>query len=335
MADKDEIRDEDELPGGEKAEAEDAIGDLTPAVPEDEDDGLGEIGESDLARLSDEERAAMAEDDGDEGDPEAEEDDEDAGEQAEDEAEPAAAAAEDDAPPPVAEEEAPQPEPAPREPEPDLTDAFAAITAEVKDARAKLFENYNDGEMTREEYLEQIDALDQQAEAKKSAAREEALWEQTRTAFLAEAKTYMAAEANAYLRDPAHIEGYDRHVRAVTASPAYDGMTHRQKLDLAHRLYRTEAEALGKELPAPAAKPAPKAEGPKPEAKAEAKPRPKKPDPPRTIRDIPAAGAARVNDSRWGELQERIDNATDPYELERVMASMSDEEREAFASADV
>lgn len=303
-----------------------------PVIPADD-----EFSEDDMRLLTDEERAALlaGDDDGEEDEgAEQEAEGEDAGEEGSDESEPAAEAAAKAEP-----EDQPEPEPEPRaearppESLPDtagLTEKLSAIEAD----REKLMEQFEDGDLTRDEYKAKLaDLAKGEREAVKALAVAEAQQQAIADAFYGEVRAY--AQAYPELLDPngPHIEHFDRHVRAVTGSDAYAHMSYRQMLEAAHTLYEAEAKVLGNEAvpmkgAAPAKAEAPKAEAPKPEKR-------KRPEPPITLAKVPAAAPVQVADGKFNALQQRLDAAETAEEIERIMMSLSPEEAEAFASMDL
>lgn len=319
MADKIETPDDDETDA--------ATPPLTPAVPED--DGFDD---HDLSLLTDDERDALLAKD-DEDDPEDEEDGDDAGDA--EEPAPGETPAADE---PADDDAAPEPEAPPvtakAEPVPDTAPMHDAIKA-LEVERDALIEKFEDGDLTRDAYKAALaDLSKREREVVGNIARVEAQQEAIRTAFYGEVQSY--AKAYPELLDPAgpHVHAYDRHVRAVTSSPDYEHLTHRQMLEAAHRLYVAEAEVLGrahvpmKAAPKPKADPAPAAEAPKTKAE-----KPKREIVP-TLAKAPAAAAVTVNEGKYAALQQRLDAAQTAEEVERLMASLSPEEAEAFASMD-
>lgn len=290
-------------------------------LPEAELEAAQEHDDDDLRNLSDEERAAYL----------GEEDDEDAGAD-----EDAAAEGEE---PPAAEapaEAGTEPEAAPEPIQQDQAaiDAKAlqdAIEA-TKQAKADAFQKYEDGELTRDEYLATLGEIDgraaQVAMEQAQQAREQAQLGQRRDALLTEARAYFSAVPD--LASEAHIEAFDAHVRDITGDPRFDRLAPRKVLELAHTRYLAEAQVLGITAPAMPGG-APKA----PEAPAKPEtPAKKRPDPVPTLAKMPAATITSAADGKYSQLQAAID-AADAETLERILGSMSEAEREAFASMDV
>lgn len=299
----------------DQAQAEDDL-------PDEPTGGDDEWTEEDMRLLSDEERAALFDNDEGEGDA-------DAADEGDAEDEPAAQATGDDA----AQDDA---DSIIGTQAPDL----AALDAEIEAfdaAKLAAFDEWEEGNTSRDEYLAKLKEIDDAAKETISLravaeSQEQAVY----TAFIATARDYF--KTNPDLATDTHAEAYDRHVRSVTANPAYQHMTHRQMLQAAHTLYAAEAEVLGLDVPAPKGKakadPAP---DPAQQAKADPAPKPK-PRPgdkaPVTLRNVPNAAPVSASDGKYSSLAQRLENAG-PEEYERILGSMSQAEAEAFASMDV
>ncbi|HEV8034381.1 hypothetical protein [Yoonia sp.] len=294
------------------------------AAPQAEEPaGDDDWSEEDLRLLSDEERAALFDDE--DGDDTAQEDDADAADKGDDQGEPAAQeASDDDAADDAAEITGTQ-----------GTD-IASIDAEIEAleaAKVAAFDAWEDGDLTREEYLSKLKETDdatKQAVSRRAVAesQEQAVY----TSFINTAKGYFGE--NPDLATPEHAEAYDRHVRAVTGSPQYQHMTHRQMLEAAHKLYAAEADVLGVTVPAP--KSARKTEEAPTDTQQETPKKRARPGDkaPRTLANVPNAAAVSVSDGKYSSIAQRLENA-DAAEYERILGSMSPEEAEAFASMDV
>lgn len=220
----------------------------------------------------------------------------------------------------------------------DLTaEDLAAINEAAKTARQEALDKWRDGDLTDDELQEAIDAAEQAKEdarqqaiaAKEQEAQAEA-FERRKATFIETAKTYLNDDYPD-LKSTAHIARFDRHVRFVTTSEEYAGMNDRQLLEAAHRLYISECEVLG--IKAPPIKTSNAKAAATPPAAAQPQPKAKPPVVP-TLARVPAAAANPASDGKFGALQARLDACTTADEAERLMASLSPEEREAFASAD-
>jgi hypothetical protein len=315
----DEIKDdvtEDQVQA-DQAQAEDDLPEIEDAPGEDE-----EWTEEDMRLLSDEERAALFGDDEDKGDA-------DAADEGDDQGEPAAEAASDGAAQDDADEIITGTQ------APDVSALDAEIEA-LDAAKVAAFDDWEDGNISRDEYLEKLKELDEAAKetvAKRAvaAAQEQAMYD----AFISAAKGYFSEHPD--LATQAHAQAYDRHVRAITGDPRYQNLTHRQMLEAAHRLYAAEAEVLGVDVPAPKGKAKPAAEQAQAQPKQEPAPAPRKrpgDKAPVTLANVPNAAPVSVSDGKYSALAQRLESAG-PEEYERILGSMSPEEAEAFASMDV
>ncbi|WP_333826861.1 hypothetical protein [Pararhodobacter sp.] len=279
--------------------------------------------------LSDEELAALeddGDDDGDEGEGDPEEGDDDG-------AEPQGAAPEADEPARPEAQAAPPPAAIELTPE-----QIAEIETAHEAAEAKALEDWRDGELTDAELQAQLKAIRAETAQKHRDAmdaiaeeREATEWQKVVDTFHADARAYIADHPG--LEKPEALADFDRHVRLVTGNARFEGRSNVEKLAAAHRLYIAEAKELGLKAPPMKAAKKPAEAEPEPEA---AKPAARKPKPEvvPTLGRVPAAATNSASDGKWGQLQTIMDRGT-PEEVERAMAGLSDEEREAFASADV
>lgn len=297
---------------GEGGEAEEG------PEPAGDDEPTGAPTEDELEALTEEERAALEEDDEaeDDGDAEGEEDD------AQGAADPAPAD-----PAPAAQKPDPAPDPA-KAPAPALPEATAQrLNATFEAERKKILDQYDDGELTRAQMDEAMSTLQgQYAEATaqavlaaQTAAQERAQWNAARDAYKAQVPGLWSEE---------HVQAWNKAVLEVTGDDAnwQKGLTMTQMLEKAHRRYLADQPEVKAPIPAlPRAKTAQR-EAPTPA---------KKPEPPVTLARIPAAMPSAVSDGRYGQLQAAVNDAETAEEVERIMAGMTEAEREAFASMDV
>ena len=301
----------------------------------DEYDIRNEMDDNDnhvLSLLTDDELAALNGDDEDEG----EEDD------------PQPAAAQEDDPAQAgnpAQDQAAQAQPQSFELSHEQIDQ---INAEAKAARQEALDKWRDGDMTDEELQGAIDAAEQSKEEAYIAAMEQAEQaaqdaqiEQMKASFREVAREYLTKDYPELASDK-HLAKFDRHVRIVTGSDDYAGKTHREMLEAAHRLYAAEADILGVEVPMPKHQRAAKraAESPQKPIKSpsETSAKRSKPEVVPTLARVPAAATNTAADGKWGSIAARYqaaDREGDVAGMERIMASLSDEEREAFASMDI
>lgn len=228
----------------------------------------------------------------------------------------------------------PEPEPEPQQqqkaPEPRINTAELDQTiADLRKQDDAYLDQYDDGDLTREELAEkraelqkQIDnATAQKAIAADRAERELEQWKGSVNSYF---KEYPG------LKDDKVIEAFDAEVRAVTGSRAYANLSYDQQLKLAHKRLAASAEDIGIEVPE--LKGAKKAD-PKPQK--EQKSDPKGDDmrtPPKTLAKVPASDVTGSNDGQYAAL-ERIMQYGTPDEVEEALAKMSPEERDRYASA--
>lgn len=309
--------------------------DIDPLAPLDDDDITGPLSDHEKGLLSDEELAALTDDEeGDEGDGDAQ-------------VETAAAAVATETPAVATQPAAPQAEAAKVAPASDAISEEAVTAAEtaLEDLRTKrtaINTRYDDGEMTAAERDAEQRAIDDQIGTHAAViARAEDSYKQQVATFKDEAVAYFAEVP--FLSEAGHIEAFDRIVRQVSASPLAEGLTFRQMLETAHRRYEAEAALYGVALPQPAPKvgaatakiePAP-ASAPAPAVK----PKPAlaaKPEAPVTLRNVPAAAITGTSEGKYSSMEEQF-NAIPEADVrgrERFLARMSAEEREFFSSAD-
>ena len=275
-----------------------------------------------LDQLTDEERAALAEDD----EPDGNEADEGA-----------AQSAQEPAPEPDAQDQQEKDgayADAAQDPQPtlDLTDEDRQrIREAAKAARAEARQKWQDGDLTDEDLEAEFDKADDLAEQRRFEIIEEkrqqaaeAEFQKVEAAFHEEARAYLTRDYPA-LAEKDHLSEFDRHVRNVTASPRYAGMSPRQMLEAAHRLYAAEGEVLGIAVP-------PLKGAAKRDSEPQQKPRAQRNVVP-TLAKVPAAASNAAADGEWGSLEARFNNATTADEMEAVIDSIKDpEKREAFAS---
>lgn len=263
-------------------------------------------------------------------------------------------------PEPAAAEPDPDPEPDPNpQPEPkaearakmpdvDISQLDEQL-AGFKDQRNDLLSQYEDGDMTVDEYRTKLDELDEQADAVKA---QKAVAQDQVQRVADDWKGAVEAHLGAYpdLRtNEAVLRGFDRAVRAVTGNPDYAHMSFDRQLTAAHELLAFQAKHTGMkgvpELkganpePKPDPAPDPKTD-PKPDAKATDKDGDEdgnKPDmrtPPVTLANTPASDISGGSDSPYATL-ERMAQGDDPIAFEAALARLTPEQRDEFSSLDI
>lgn len=223
----------------------------------------------------------------------------------------------------------PEPEPAKPEPEakPETPEAAKAggydYLKQIEDAdkafetaseaQKKALDDYNDGEISYDDYLARLKALT--AEAAK-AATVKAIAESRRDAVETEWKGAVASfqKANPEVwADQAVLERFDARVREVSreGSP-WANQPFARQLEVAHRLLLTDAELLGLKI-------APKAP-----------PGAKLGTIPPTLARVPASEMA-TDDDPFAALRRVVATSENPDEIEREMSKLTPEQMEEYA----
>lgn len=346
MADRDGIKDrdeEDDLPVLDPGETEADEATATDGAEDDDggDDGDGEydiraeLDEHDrhvLDQLSDEELAALADD---------EDEDEDGGDGDDDgEDDPAQGAAEDDKAPSDTEAGSPPPEPEPAQVELTQED-IDRINEKGREARKAATDKWRDGDLTDEELDQELEAAEQAREQarqeiidQRRQEIEEQAFERRQQEFTEVARSYLKTEYPE-LASPEHLRAFNEHVERVTASARYAGKTYREMLEAAHQLYVAEGRVLGVSVPPLKSAAKSDAAAPGDGRKPAAKPKAAKPATVPTLARVPAAATNATSEGKWGSLQARFDAARTADEREAILAGLSDEEAEAFASMEI
>lgn len=241
----------------------------------------------------------------------------------------------------VAAEQANEP-PAPEEdtieiPEiPDISEAKEFIGT-VDDKLDALSDQYDDGEMTREEFKQAQREITKQA-AKAQAQIDEA--NRIANEAMDKVRKHWAQNLESYkelaggLWEQEHFQKWDRHLRAVTGSedPAIQALSRRQQIQLAHRNYASEYETLhGKPLSGSAALPTASTAAKQEQAqqKKAAKPREDdRPEAPTTLSGLNSDGTDEIEDSAFAAIDRTV--MKDPVRAEEMLMSLSEEQRERF-----
>lgn len=279
--------------------------------------------DDDKMLLTDEERAALADED-DEGEGEGDEDaaqasdDENAGDDGE---------GEKDEPQPDTHHAAPPKEPYEIPENVLVGDKLDARLTEIYEARAKLLDDFEDGELTKDDYLTQLDEMEKEARSLATeASKHQALYEDHQKsieeAWKREAKTYL--DTHAGLKEETVLRAYDSIVRSMNSNPLFAAMRNDTFLAAAHDTLYAQREHLGLEVPP---RIAPKPE-PKPEA-LKAKPKEERPGAPRTLRTVPQSDPASAGDNRFAPVDATLESG-DPQKIEKAMNSMSPEQMEEW-----
>lgn len=192
-----------------------------------------------------------------------------------------------------------------------------AITTE----KAELMEKLDDGEITTKEFTASVDKLNDEKNALSNALTQqvaadkaiEERWYQDVNRFL---------EKNPDLKaNDTRLQSFDAVVRRVTGDPANASLTNKKQLEIAHATWRSE---MG--LPDPA-KQEPKAQG-KPAGKKPAAP---KAELPPTLHNVPAADIEVGDDGKYSYLDALL-NAGKSIEYEDALAKLSEADQQDYLS---
>lgn len=248
---------------------------------------------------------------------------------------------------------APEPDPEPEPARMDLSKDMDAARSAMNEAKTRLKEvedQWDNGEIGQEEYdrlkseaetaldsaesdfdalntLNKSQELAERQRQESERAKQDAAWNKAQSAFI---------EQNAeFVRDPKHIEGFNRYVTAITSDPDFQNMPFERQIDIAAQQYLAKLDAIGAEAPeinfltnakAPKAKAEVDAENKDASADPKAKERQERgrqmEEPPVTLRDVPSdqVDAYDSTAQRWAALIER---ETDPDRLDEYMRELA------------
>lgn len=225
------------------------------------------------------------------------------------------------APPPVV--EAPKPVQIP-----DTTQAEATIAKVDADLEA-LTAKYDEGELTRAEFLEQQRVLAQkgaaaqvQIETAQQIANTHA--EQRKATFATLLDQYKA-QGNDLLWSPEHINGWDAALRAVTGNQAYVNLPLDRQIQLAHDMYAANHKAVtGQAIPGS------KTAQAEPDAQAPGRRTDPRPEPVQTLAGFNGDSNAAMDDGTFAAIDRRM--MTDPLGAEKMLMRLPQDQQDAFLS---
>lgn len=219
-----------------------------------------------------------------------------------------------------------------RERAPVDTSQYDQQIEELRQQEAALFDKYDDGDLSRDEFQQQKaeiaakadDVVEQRAIAKKQISDETAQWDGAVADYF---KQYEG------LKDDKVISAFDAEVRAVTSNPAFASKSFADQLAIAHKRLVTTAEDMGLEgVPeikgrekAAAANPGPKAKEPQKGDEGLGKP-------PQTLARVPASDMNDAGDSKYAALERLVNSGAEPEEIEQALQQLTPRERDQFSS---
>lgn len=231
------------------------------------------------------------------------------------------AATEDDAPAEDAQAVQLKREPVPLIKPEDITDAETKL-AGIKDRKAELAQQFDDGNLSAREFSTKMDELNDEASIVREAILKNKL---SREITQQQAEDAWVDDVHAFLADHPEVSGsklryaaFDMAVREVTAREMARGTSNLRMLQMAHKEW---AEGLGIKAAEPQERAAAKEQEP---AKAQ-KPKPKLPP---SLAHVPAAEITDTDTGKYAALDRLA--TTDPDAFERRLARMSDAERDEY-----
>lgn len=230
-----------------------------------------------------------------------------------------------------ADEPAPEPEPEPVK-QPDLApkvnvdlDKAKADLDALAVERAKLAEDYDNGEVSQSDYDAKLDdIIDRTADAKASTKAAEIIDQSTQQASDEAWYGMVGSYMDQYpeLRSDTHLQGFNASLIAVET--AHPNMPDAEKVATAHRNYGAYAHSMGTALEQ--APPAPGSKNKAPPADPGPGPRP---DLPPTLAKTPAADINAQNDGAFANVDRAVESA-DVYAGEDAFSRMSPAQQEKY-----
>jgi hypothetical protein len=203
---------------------------------------------------------------------------------------------------------------------------------EIGDKKAQLVEQFDNGDITAKEYQTQLDALGKQERdleraIDKAKIAAEIKQQQEMGAWLGEVKDFTSKEHPEYSKSRVRWTALDTFVKEIASNPENAGLTGKQILARAHEMVVAD---LGEAAPAARTDTGGKDGGKKDEK--DGKPlKGSKIDPPPTLAKVPAAENQDVEGGRWAALDRLLE--TDPLAHEDKLAKMSDADRDAYLAS--
>lgn len=200
----------------------------------------------------------------------------------------------------------------------DAPEDAEAKLKEIGDKKTDLVEQFDNGDITAKEYQSQLDALNKEERAVERAVEKAQLAEEMRkqqevNAWLGQVRDFTTNVQPEYSTSRVRWMALDAFVKEIGSKPENANLTGAEILRMAHEKV---VEDLGAVQPAKAEKPAGK---PLKGSKAA---------PPKTLAKVPAADNADMEDSRWAAL-DRL-RETDPLAHEDRLMKLSDAERDEY-----
>lgn len=217
---------------------------------------------------------------------------------------------------------------------------------EFGEKKTSLLEQHENGDITTKEYQTQLDALNKEERAlereiDKATTAQELHQQQQINHWMGQVKHFTTKIHDEYAKSKARYQALDMFVREVGSDPANANLSGPQILEKAHaKVIADLGEAPKAKTTTTTAAAAAAKTGATTDPKAKAKElnaagRPlkgSKAEPPKTLRDAPAAAANDTGDSgKWAAL-DRLQE-TDPEAHENMVMRMSADERDQYLAS--
>ncbi len=218
--------------------------------------------------------------------------------------------------------------------------AHEATIQQVEKDLVSLVGDYDDGEITQDEFVQKQNEIIERKMAAQTAIQDAAGVAESNTQAVQQhwygtLDIYKGLGTEA-LWSPEHLQAWDRHLRAVSGNSGYAALELNKQVEMAHRLYAAEYEAtngkpLGIPVPGQAAAPTPKVDDDPQPANGQEKHKVRddqRPDAPTTLGGINSDTQAEVEDSVFASVDRTI--MKDPIRAEEMVASLNDEQMARF-----
>ena len=206
--------------------------------------------------------------------------------------------------------------------------------------RAKLREQWNDGDLTDAQYDEHLDALNDKItdakvevreadrEAESSIEQLKQVWFGKVDRFLAENPEFKSEEAVDKLGGDSYLAVFDKALRAVSQDARYAGLSLNERIEAGARITKAYVKQQAGVDMAPAKAPAKAKDEADPLklAREKVKAEGKRPDPVQTLGNVIAATETEAGNSRF----DSVDRAEGGLAREKAFARLSPEEQEAY-----
>lgn len=210
---------------------------------------------------------------------------------------------------------------------PDTTQAEATIAKVDADLEA-LTAKYDEGELTRAEFLEQQRVLAQQGAAAQvqieTAQRIITDAANQRRATFATLLDQYKAQGNELLWSPEHVNGWDQALQAVTGNRAYMNLPLDRQIQLAHDMYAANVKAItGQAIPGSKAAAAAAAQDPAPGRRTDPRP-----DPVQTLGGFNGDTNASMDDGTFAAIDRKM--MVDPIAAEKMLQRLPADQQEEY-----